>query len=160
MELRLWVSIDQGVMERKGYSTLPRALELEPDHQMQFSVIARTPLSRGSYPAAVDTEYSKFCWQGFLQIGGWVNSLMLMLPFQSMFWMTILRHAMKNFWEIMFLWLISLSTRIVTDNDYKAISLVQFEYTFSNSLMYNTLTPCISKEFNTALISILFKVFS
>ena len=29
---------DLGVMAIKGYSTLPRALELEPHHQMQVSV--------------------------------------------------------------------------------------------------------------------------
>ena len=39
--LSLWVSVDLGVMAMKGYSILPRSPELEPHHQMKFSVIHR-----------------------------------------------------------------------------------------------------------------------
>ena len=40
--LPLWVRVDLGVMAMKVYSTYLRAPELEPHHQMQFSVIPRT----------------------------------------------------------------------------------------------------------------------
>ena len=33
------VRVDLGVMTIKGYSTLPKSPELEPNYQMQFSVI-------------------------------------------------------------------------------------------------------------------------
>ena len=36
-------TVNQWVMSTKGYSTLPRSPRLEPYHQMQFSVIPRTP---------------------------------------------------------------------------------------------------------------------
>ena len=36
--------MDLGVMATDEYSELPRSPELEPHHQMQFSVIPRTPL--------------------------------------------------------------------------------------------------------------------
>ena len=39
--------MDLGVMKMKRYSTLSRELELEPHHQMQFSIIHRTPLFGG-----------------------------------------------------------------------------------------------------------------
>ena len=39
---------DQGVM------VIPRALELEPNHQMQFSVIAKTSLSERVLPPSGD----------------------------------------------------------------------------------------------------------
>ena len=42
--LPLRVRVDLGVMAMKGYSTFPRALELEPHHQMQFNVMPRTPI--------------------------------------------------------------------------------------------------------------------
>ena len=38
------VTVDQSVMAMKGYSTLPKSKELEPHHQMQFSVVPRTLL--------------------------------------------------------------------------------------------------------------------
>ena len=41
--------MDLGVIAMKGYSTLPRGLELEPEHQMHFSVLARTTLLGWSY---------------------------------------------------------------------------------------------------------------
>ena len=37
-------SVNLGVIAMKGYPTLLRSLELEPQHQMQFSVIPRTHL--------------------------------------------------------------------------------------------------------------------
>ena len=46
-ELTLWIRMDLGVMAMKGYSTLPKLPELKPYHQMQFSVISRTPLFFG-----------------------------------------------------------------------------------------------------------------
>ena len=53
--LPVWVSIDLGVMEIKGYFTLPRSPEEESHHWMQFSVIHRAPLLEKSYPSAGDT---------------------------------------------------------------------------------------------------------
>ena len=38
----------------KKYFTLPRALEQEPYHQMQFNVIPRTPLGGGLIPLGED----------------------------------------------------------------------------------------------------------
>ena len=40
--LAFQIRVDLGVMEMKEYSTFPKAPELEPDHQMRFSVIYRT----------------------------------------------------------------------------------------------------------------------
>ena len=40
----LWVRVSLGVIAMKRYSTFPKASELEPHHQMQFSVILRTSL--------------------------------------------------------------------------------------------------------------------
>ena len=47
--LPLWVRVDLEVMAIKGYSTLPKAPELELNHQMQYSIISRT--LGGSYPS-------------------------------------------------------------------------------------------------------------
>ena len=41
------VRFDLGVMTMKGYSIFPKALELEPYHQMQFSLISRTVVGIG-----------------------------------------------------------------------------------------------------------------
>ena len=40
--LSFWLRLDLGVMEMKGYLPPSRSPELEPHHQMQFSVIPRT----------------------------------------------------------------------------------------------------------------------
>ena len=40
--LQRWIRIDQGVMVTKEYSTFLGSPELEPHHQMQFSVIRKT----------------------------------------------------------------------------------------------------------------------
>ena len=46
-------------MEMKGYTTLPKSLELEPHHQMQFSVIPRSPpvLDEGYYHSVRDSVF-------------------------------------------------------------------------------------------------------
>ena len=52
------VRVDLGVMSMKGYSTFPKAPELEPHHQMGFSIMSRT-YYRESYPTAeVQLVYS------------------------------------------------------------------------------------------------------
>ena len=43
----LRVRVDQGVMAMKMYSTFPKAVGLEPQHQMQFSVISRALVDVG-----------------------------------------------------------------------------------------------------------------
>ena len=43
--LSFQVRVDLGIMAMKEYSTLPRSLELELLHQMQFSIIPRTLLT-------------------------------------------------------------------------------------------------------------------
>ena len=55
--LPLRVSVDLEVMARKGYSTLLRSPELEPQHQMQLSVLRKTPLylDGAYYPSLGDT---------------------------------------------------------------------------------------------------------
>ena len=40
--ISIWLREELGVMALKGYSTFPKDPELEPQHQMQFSVIPRT----------------------------------------------------------------------------------------------------------------------
>ena len=42
--LPLWVIVDLGVMVMKDYFTLPRSLELEPQYQIEFTIIPRTLL--------------------------------------------------------------------------------------------------------------------
>ena len=54
--------VDLGVRTMKGYYTLPRALELEPHHRLQFSVIPRIPHSGESYLSAKH-EVGVFQWQ-------------------------------------------------------------------------------------------------
>ena len=41
--LPLWIGVAMGVLATKEYSTFPRASEFESYHQIQFSVIFRTP---------------------------------------------------------------------------------------------------------------------
>ena len=49
--LPFWVRVDLGVKAMKQYSTLHRPTELEPHHEIQFSVIPGTPfLERGLVP--------------------------------------------------------------------------------------------------------------
>ena len=48
--LPLYFRVDLGVMEMKSYFTLLRAPEVESHHQIQFSVIPRTPLLGGVLP--------------------------------------------------------------------------------------------------------------
>ena len=54
----LWFRVDLGVIVMKGYFTFHRSPEVMLHHQMQFSVIRRTPTffggGRGSYSSAVD----------------------------------------------------------------------------------------------------------
>ena len=45
--LPLRVKVDPGVMAMKAYSTLLKPPELEPHHQMQFTVIPKTPFLGG-----------------------------------------------------------------------------------------------------------------
>ena len=41
------IKVDLGVMAMKGYSTLPRSLELELHHLIQFSILSGTPFFCG-----------------------------------------------------------------------------------------------------------------
>ena len=60
--LPLKIKVDLGIMAMKGYSTLPRSPELEPHHQMLFSIIPGSPIfcrGQGFDSSADNTEYSK-----------------------------------------------------------------------------------------------------
>ena len=56
--LSFWVRVDLGVMTVKEYSTFSKDLELEPHHQMQFSIISRTLLWEGYFSAEMQSVYS------------------------------------------------------------------------------------------------------
>ena len=52
----LWIRVELGVMAMQRYSILPRSTELKPPHQIQFSVIPKTPHFWGSsHSSAGDT---------------------------------------------------------------------------------------------------------
>ena len=54
----------------KGYSTLPRSPELEPHHQIQFSIIPRTILfGKDSYPPLLQEIQSAFSKPHWWAIG-------------------------------------------------------------------------------------------
>ena len=50
--LFLQVRVDLGVIGLKGYSTLLKSPKLEPDYQMQFSIIPRTDFLDAYYTSA------------------------------------------------------------------------------------------------------------
>ena len=52
--LLLQVTVNQEIMEITEYSPLPRSLDLEHCHQIQLSVIHRTPHLGVSFPSAED----------------------------------------------------------------------------------------------------------
>ena len=66
-----WFGLDQGVMKRKRYSTLPRTTKVDTHHQTQFGVTTRTPLfwfysSSGdivSHLSSIDRMKGLLWWQ-------------------------------------------------------------------------------------------------
>ena len=61
-----WIRVNLGIMALKGYSTLSRSPELEPHHQMLFSVIFRHSLQCGCLTPLqrMQSVYSKSHQQG------------------------------------------------------------------------------------------------
>ena len=57
--LQIWVTIVLGIMTLKGYSIHAWALELEPHHQIQLSVLLMTPYFVVSYHSIGSIVYSK-----------------------------------------------------------------------------------------------------
>ena len=44
------IRVDLGLLARKGYPQLDKTHKMEPHHQMQFSVVLRTPILSGLKP--------------------------------------------------------------------------------------------------------------
>ena len=58
--LPLWVKVDLEVISKKEYYTFPSSPKLETHFQIQFSIILRTPILRGSYSLQeMKPEYPK-----------------------------------------------------------------------------------------------------
>ena len=127
--LPLWVRVDRGVMPMKRYSTLTRSQELEPQHQIKFRVILRTPhffrwgvlIFYGRYSQINETDFLCLESNKTFYFSGWrliENQLINIIFFSN--------HAPSNLTNLHFyFWWRHWSTKIVfLFNSFLAIKIV------------------------------------